>query len=295
MATQPPSMGGSSSTTSDLRMADAQSSYGEERIYKDSSRFANTFSTANLPRHEEQAPEYHEDPPDYTVLDNNALTYHLRPPIILGGASVRYHFKVNRTQNGKPFQLCVRRLMPTESRRLSKIISTTGVAGLASNMETYDDDATMYQITKLTTLWVIGEAPMEIKGCRASTLPGTISVERESGLRSSKTNFIHVKRNHANDMLKPENSKKMEKHGYHPSDEWTRELLFTAKAVERGNKSHAVWTSRDRTEVAHEEGAFLTFAEKLDSATRDLLVVLWVARHWHKDKTGILGSLELQD
>lgn len=72
-----------------------------------------------------------------------------------------------------------------------------------------------------------GAAGIEIRGCRASTLPGLVRLEKGSSLTAGKWwKFWHLTRNKANDSLREENEKKMQKYGYHADEEWNRQVLF---------------------------------------------------------------------
>lgn len=149
----------------------------------------------------------------------------------------------------------------------------------------YDADATMYTITRLGVLGVggvggrVGEAPLEIKGWRASTLPGSVHMV----VQGRRCCFFHRMRNPANDMLRPENRRKMEKHGYHGEQEWTRTLLFAATRGGRGEdgrKLQAEWRDAEDKMVAREGDEAIAFEKILDPKLRDLLVSCWIARSW---------------
>lgn len=232
-----------------------------------------------LPLPDERPPAYEvATPPGYTPLDENILTYSLCAPIISAGTSVRYHLHLKRTRTGKPSQICIRRLMPTESRRLSRTTSIGSASSIASSVGDYDDDATMYTITKLYLFWG-GEAPFEIKGQRASTLPGNVRLERSDRLSGRTWSFHHHTRNPTNDMLKPENAKKMQKHGYHPDDEWSKTLLFTASG-NRDKRLQVSWKNARDQVVATETEDALAFHTVLEPKLKDLLVTCWIARAW---------------
>lgn len=241
----------------------------------------------------ERPPAYVEEaPPDYTPLDDNVSTYTLSAPLIATGTSIRYQLKLERTAKGKPLRICIRRLMPTESRRLSRS-SSVGSIGSSSTLSRvssaveYDSDATMYTITRLAVLGVgavmgmsAGEAPVEIKGWRASTLPGTIHMT----MQGRRCLFHHRVRNPANDMLLEENRRKMEKYGYHGEKEWTRTLLFSATRGgqdENGRKLQAEWRDAEDKMLAREGEEIFSFEKVLEPKFRDVLVTCWIARSWH--------------
>ncbi|KAF2097770.1 hypothetical protein NA57DRAFT_76578 [Rhizodiscina lignyota] len=239
-------------------------------------------SRSRLPLPEERPPAYEvERLPDYTPLDENILSYNLSAPLISAGTSIRYQLKLNRgTRTDRPTQICIRRLMPSESRRLSRTSSIGSTKSIASSVGEYDDSATMYTITKLAIFWG-GEAPFEIKGHRASTLPGNIRLERSERLGSRRWYFHHHKRNPANDMLKPENAKRMQKYGYHPDDEWCKTLLFTASGNKDKARLQVDWKNGQDQPIAVETDQTLTLYDLLEPKLRDLLVTCWMARAWH--------------
>lgn len=237
-----------------------------------------------------EVPPTYEDaaPPGYSPLDDQVLNYHLSAPVVSTGESIRYQLKLERTGKGRPFRICIRRLLPSESRRLSQTTSSAGSRSLSvgsvasannsngssrlSDLD-FDRESTMYMITKLSLLGVGRNAPLEIKGCRASTVPGHIHLLREGrGWR-----FYHLKRNPANDALRPENRRKMEKYGYRPEDEWTRTVMFTASS---GGKRTAEWRDGDERLVATEGDDGFLFRRVMDPKLRDLLVTCWIGRTW---------------
>ena len=78
-------------------------------------------------------------------------------------------------------------------------------------------------------------------------------------------------------MLKPENAKKMQKYGYHPDDEWSKTLLFTASGNKNKGRLQVDWKNGQDRLVAVETDQMLTLYDLLEPKMRDLnsLVMLW--------------------
>jgi hypothetical protein len=243
-----------------------------------------------------ESPSVPAPPPTYSALDSQVTDYTLHAPMIIcPGLSARYHLSLERTAKGKkPFRIMIRRLLPTESRRLSRTLSNASSASTDDSSlpvdpqqqklmddVRFDRESTMYMITKLSLLGVGGSDEFEIKGCRASTVPGHIHLSRSMG----RWEFWHYRRNPAGDALRPENRAKMEKWGYKSEDEWTRTLLFTVGASKRDRLR---WRRGNGVLMAAEEepDGSLSFVRVPELRTRDLLVTCWVARRWSE------GTLE---
>ncbi|KAJ9654338.1 hypothetical protein H2201_009017 [Coniosporium apollinis] len=259
-------------------------------------------------------------PPTYTPLDDNATTFALHAPLIYTTSSSshtpRYQLSVLTTKSGKPYQLRIRRLLATESRRLSLArsysapgyvesatpISPTSsgsplspvspvspgpsrgsIGGRRDSAVAYDNDGTLYEAKNVSALggWAGagGAAGIEIRGCRASTLPGLVRLEKGSSLTAGKWwKFWHLTRNKANDSLREENEKKMQKYGYHADEEWNRQVLFRANA--KLGRKDVEWCGGDGRVVAVESGEAFRILGQLDGLMRDLLVACWAARCW---------------
>ncbi|EON64354.1 hypothetical protein W97_03585 [Coniosporium apollinis CBS 100218] len=257
-------------------------------------------------------------PPTYTPLDDAATTFALHAPLIYTISSSshtpRYQLSVLTTKSGKPYQLRIRRLLATESRRLSlaRSYSAPGyvesaahvspvppasrgspvspgpsrgsiasISGRRDSAVAYDNEGTLYEAKNVSALggWAGTSvaAGIEIRGCRASTLPGLIRLEKGSSLTAGKWwKFWHLTRNKANDSLREENERKMQKYGYHADEEWNRELLYRAKA----GKGEVEWAGGNGRVVAVECGEAFRILGQLDGGMRDLLVACWAARCW---------------
>jgi hypothetical protein len=128
----------------------------------------------------------------------------------------------------------------------------------------FDKDGALYTITGL-----------EMKPQRQTALREAFRLEAGSGLRGWWCRIYRVTKNPARDSLDPRNQRRIEKYGYHPGDEWTKQLLFR---VRKG-----VWVDAEGKKVAIEQGGAerqFQIAGKVEGAQRDLLVSCWVMREW---------------
>jgi len=88
-----------------------------------------------------------------------------------------------------------------------------------------------------------------------------------------------VTRNSANDSLKKENERKMQKYGYRADDEWDKKLLFsTSMRLRQGGKID--WRDGQGDIIAAEQSDTFRIVKEVDQVTRDALVTCWVARRW---------------
>jgi hypothetical protein len=242
-----------------------------------------SYSQASLPiqprflpgEEAEECPPFPEDgnaplPPPYSAFDDTINSFTIREPLIytVGKSQPRprYQLSEERTRSGKPYRVRIRRILPAEGRRLS-----LPVRDVAKKREDFDDDTTLYTITNLRALGIFKGKNIEIRGRRAKTLPGHISLNQNG-------EFWHITRNPAGDALKKENEKKIQKYGYHSDDEWNKKLLFSA-AVRPGDAKYD-WHDGAHQVVAHETNRNFDIANVVDQRTKDTLVTCWVARRW---------------
>jgi hypothetical protein len=224
---------------------------------------------------EEECPSFPGDasaplPPTYSAFDDTINSFTLREPLVftVGNSEPRprYQLSEERSRSGKPYRVRIRRLLPTESRRLS-----LPICDIAKRRVDFDDDTTLYTITNLGALSIFKGQNIEMRGRRANTLPGYISF-KENG------EFWHITRNPAGDALKKENEKKMKKYGYRSDDEWNRKLLFRATVCPGEAKYD--WRDGAGQVIAHEIDRSFDIASVVDQRTKDTLVTCWVARRW---------------
>jgi hypothetical protein len=211
-------------------------------------------------------------PPSYSAFDESLCCFALRAPLIYtlasGSIRPRYQLSQEHSRSGIQYRLRIRRLLPTESRRLS--IPTPGRPCKID----FDEDTTLYLIENLGAFSVFKGQRIEIRGRKAKTLPGHITLNEEDG----KWEFWHLTRNPAGDSLKKENERKMQKYGYRSDDEWNKNLLFRADACPRDGKVD--WRDADGKTIATEIDGKFDIATHVDQKTKDALVTCFVARRW---------------
>lgn len=212
-----------------------------------------------------------ELPPAYTAHNENVSAFSLDFPFIYATSPAvvpRYQLFAEYSRTGKPQKLQIRRLLITESRRLSassRRLSTVSSASSKSKASDsvgveYDDDTTLYVIQNEI-----------IRGRRARTLPGHVKIDRGA----TKYQFWHMTRNEAGDALRKENEKKIQKHGYHSRDEWNKILLYETQKSK--------WKTADGSVVAHEHTDSLEIVKTVDITERDMLVTCWVSKRWYAE------------
>lgn len=199
-----------------------------------------------------------------------------------GPATAVYHVSTRNTRSGKPWQLAISHLLPSEARRLSSAAAAT------APFIKYDDDLTLYTGERLAVPISIGQKPLLcIRGRRraggALTPPGTIVVEKTLG-RSRTYKFWHMTpiRRALTRAEEERMQALMHRRGYRTSDDWRRELLYTVQ----GSKDEMEWTDQRGVVVAREaEGRQLVVAvgaeeAPLEASARDLLVACWASRNF---------------
>lgn len=212
-----------------------------------------------------------ELPPAYTAHNENVTAFSLEFPFIYATSPAlvpRYQLCAEFSRTGRPQKLQIRRLLITESRRLSSAsrrLSTISAGSSKSKASDsagveYDDDTTLYVIQNEM-----------IRGRRARTLPGHVKIDRGLG----KCQFWHMTRNEAGDSLRKENEKKIQKHGYHSKDEWNKNLLYEVQKSK--------WKTADGSDVAQERSDSLEIVKTIDITERDMLVTCWVSKRWYAD------------
>ena len=233
-----------------------------------------------------------ELPPGYTPLDESVQTFALRPPFIYAiGSSTfaRYQLQADYSKSGKPFRLRIRRLLGSESRRLSLARSHEEPPSSSprspqkrrNSSVSYDDDMTLYAADAahiglfLTT--TSSPSGLSIQGRGRGTLPGRIRVALD-GRGGRKARITHVTQNPDSERQREEMERKMQRHGYKPADEVTETALFRVA----GGKPPCEWMDEEHGLVIAIESAndSLEIVAKLDVCTRDALVTCWAAKTW---------------
>ncbi|KAM0664984.1 hypothetical protein ACQRIU_006137 [Beauveria bassiana] len=199
-------------------------------------------------------------------------------------ATAVYHISTRNTRSGKPWQLALSRLLPSEARLLSSASASTSPLPLIK----YDDDLTLYTGEKLAVPISIGQKPLLcIRGRRAgSSSSSTIIVEKTLG-RSRTYKFWRMTpiRRPLNKVEEERMQALMHKRGYRTSDDWRKELVYTAQQGRAGGAAAAAtteWTDERGVVVARESDGQLVMggAEAVEASARDLLVACWASRNF---------------
>ncbi|KAJ4147285.1 hypothetical protein LMH87_001819 [Akanthomyces muscarius] len=192
-------------------------------------------------------------------------------------AAAVYHVSTRNTRSGKPWQLAISHLLPSEARRLSTTAPPSAVPFIK-----YDDDLTLYTGEKLAVPISIGQKPLLC--IRGGALPGVIVVEKTLG-RSRTYKFWHMTpiRRPLTRAEEERMQALMRRRGYRTSDDWRRELLYAVQGRGSREAGEMDWTDERGVVVAREtEGRQLVVAggQALEASTRDLLVACWASRNF---------------
>ncbi|KAF5984897.1 hypothetical protein FCOIX_2375 [Fusarium coicis] len=193
-------------------------------------------------------------------------------------ATPTYHISSRNTQAGNPWQLQIRRLLPSEVRRLGE---ATGNDAFIR----YDDDLTLYSGEKMNIPFSfaagLGPAPLiVIRGQKRGTIQGSIVMEK-SGRSCKFYHMIPLKRA----LTKAEEDKMqalMQKRGYRDSDDWKKKLLVT---VQGDSAKVTEWVDEYGTVVAVGEGDKLEFSGEVQTEKKDLVVACWACKGFVLEKT----------
>lgn len=199
-------------------------------------------------------------------------------------ATAIYHLSTRNTRTGKPWQLAISRLLPSEMRRLATAPSSSSPDPSSVPFIKYDDDLTLYTGEKIAVPISIGQKPLLcIRGRGRRCLPGTVVVEKSLG-RSRTYKFWHMTliRRPLTQAEDDRMQALMHKRGYKSSDDWRKELLYTA--VGKGSKEDVEmeWTDERDVVVARESDGQLVVCgdEAAEMERRDLLVACWASRNF---------------
>ncbi|KAM3469415.1 hypothetical protein MY5147_007061 [Beauveria neobassiana] len=205
-------------------------------------------------------------------------------------ATAVYHISTRNTRSGKPWQLALSRLLPSETRLLSSASASTTTSPLP--LIKYDDDLTLYTGEKLAVPISIGQKPLLcIRGRRAgssssSSSSSTIIVEKTLG-RSRTYKFWRMTpiRRPLNKAEEERMQALMHKRGYRTSDDWRKELVYTAQQGRADGAAAATteWTDERGVVVARESDGQLVMtggAEAVEASARDLLVACWASSNF---------------
>lgn len=211
-------------------------------------------------------------------------------------ATATYHLATRNTRTGKPWQLSISHLLPSEVRRLSTTTTTTTTESSSTTSSSatatpsslpfikYDDDLTLYTGERITVPLSIGQKPLLcIRGRRRGTVPGTVVVEKTLG-RSRTYKFWHMTTIHR--ALSEAETERMQalmhRRGYRTSDDWRKELLYTAQGKGSKEMGEMEWTNAEGEVVASERDGQLMILGQAEEgeAERDLLIACWASRNF---------------
>lgn len=175
-----------------------------------------------------------------------------------------FHVSTRSTQAGKPWQLALARVLPSEARRLTSD---------SDAFIRYDDDLTVYSGEKVVMPIRLGPSPiLIIRGHKRGTLRGSVIMEK-SGRGCYK--FFHMSPIRR-PLTEAENERLqalMHKRGYRDSDDWRKEQLFTVQKDE--------WKIGQDNEIiaAESEGKLQVMDDSFEGGS-DLLVACWACKNF---------------
>lgn len=186
-----------------------------------------------------------------------------------------YHVSTRNTQSGKPWQLQVSRLLPSEARRLSVAANNAADEPFIR----YDDDLTLYSGEKITIPISIGQKPLlVIRGLKRGTVQGSIIMER-SGKSYNFWHMTPIRRA----LTKAENERMqalMHRRGYRDSDDWKKTLLLSVQERKTKGSGELEWIDEDKAIVAIEKESKLDVIDQLTVEKRDLIVACWACKNF---------------
>ncbi|KAM3455048.1 hypothetical protein MY3296_002618 [Beauveria thailandica] len=194
-----------------------------------------------------------------------------------------YHVSTRNTRSGKPWQLALSRLLPSEARLVSS--ASTSSPPLIK----YDDDLTLYTGEKLVVPISIGQKPLLCirgRGCGGSSSGSSSTIIAEKTLGRSRTYKFWRMTPIRRPLNKAEEERMqtlMHKRGYRTSDDWRKELVYTAQQGRAGGAAATTeWTDERGVVVARESDGQLVMggAEAVGASARDLLVACWASRNF---------------
>lgn len=139
----------------------------------------------------------------------------------------------------------------------------------------FDNDLTMYSMANTYALFPWSVPEIKMRGCKAHTSKGFVQLKRTPTAHQ----FWRITKNVANDTLRLENRRKLEKYGWHANNEIARDLIFTAESVSllsRDNK----WKDGKGVHVVTETRGLLALSLDLVAQRKDALLACWAAKCW---------------
>ena len=190
-----------------------------------------------------------------------------------------YHMSTRNTQTGKPWQLQICRLLPSEVRRLSVAASNSADEPFIR----YDDDLTLYAGEKMNVPISLGQKPLlVIRGQKRDTIQGSIIMEK-SGRSYKFWHMIPSRRV----LTQAENERMqvlMHKRGYRESDDWKKNLLLSVQERPTRGSEELEWADEQESIVATENDGTLNIIKEMEADKKDLLVTCWACKSFVLDK-----------
>ena len=190
-------------------------------------------------------------------------------------ATPTYHVSTRNTQSGKPWQLALSRVLPSEARRLSEATADD------QPFIRYDDDLTLYAGEKMHIPISLGQKPLlVVRGHKRGTVRGSIIMEKSHGAYKF-WHMIPIRR----PLTQAENARiqaLMHKRGYRDNDDWKKDLLFSV--AQKRSSGEVEWTDERRAIVAVERSGRLDVVGDVASEMRDLIIACWACKNFVLDK-----------
>ena len=189
-----------------------------------------------------------------------ASTFARTERYIYKGATAAYHVSTRNTQSGKPWQLALSRVLPSQAKRVAEEGPDTYIR--------YDDDLTLYSGEKMHIPISLGSKPLlAIRGHKKGTPRGTIVLEK--GARCYNFWLMVPLRRPLNKAEEDRMQALMHKRGYRDSDDWRRELVVSVAGGEwRDEKSVLAREKDGKLDVVDVDG------------DEDLLVACWACMNF---------------
>lgn len=194
-------------------------------------------------------------------------------------ATAIYHVSTRSTQTGKPWQLQICRLLPSEVRRLSVAASQSADEPFIR----YDDDLTLYSTEKMNIPISLGQKPLlVVRGQKRDTIQGSIIMEK-SGHSYKFWHMIPIRRV----LTQAENERiqvLMQKRGYRESDDWKKKLLLLVQERPTRGSEELNWVDESESVVATEKDGKLDITKEMEMEKKDLLITCWTSKNFVLDK-----------
>ncbi|OAQ69231.1 hypothetical protein VFPPC_13814 [Pochonia chlamydosporia 170] len=193
-----------------------------------------------------------------------------------------YHISTRNTQSGKPWQLQLSHMLPSEARRVREAASD----GSEEPFIRYDEDLTLYAGEKLNVPISLGRKPLlVIRGQKKGTVQGSVIMER-SGRSYKFWHMVPIK--HALTQAETQRMQAlMHRRGYRDSDDWKKKLLLYVQERPAAGSGKLAWCDASGVAVADETGDKLNIADETDIEKRDLIISCWACKNFVLDTASL--------